>query len=64
MSIELLSCPFCGHEAEIERVGTPRQSTIYRCTFCSCSLETGEEWEHGRDWNTRSSQTKDINNEH
>jgi Lar family restriction alleviation protein len=50
---DLLPCPFCGGEAEIERVGTPRQSTIYACTECGCRLETGEEWGHGTQWNTR-----------
>lgn len=49
----LLPCPFCGGEAEIERYGTSRVSTIYICTFCGCSLETGEEWGHGRQWNKR-----------
>lgn len=51
----LKPCPFCGGEAEIERYGTPRQSTIYTCTDCGCSLETGEEWDHGRWWNARPS---------
>ena len=49
----LLPCPFCGGKAEMERVGTPRQSTVYRCTECSCSIETGEEWGYGYRWNTR-----------
>jgi predicted RNA-binding Zn-ribbon protein involved in translation (DUF1610 family) len=55
--VGLLPCPFCGSEAEIERVGDHRQSTIYQCTSCSCSLETGEEWGHGRRWNTRATPT-------
>lgn len=49
--MKLLPCPFCGSGAEIERYGDRRRSTIYRCTSCSCSLETGEEWGHGRQWN-------------
>lgn len=49
----LLPCPFCGGEAEIERHGNRRQSTIYACTECSCRLETGEEWNIGTDWNRR-----------
>lgn len=49
----LLPCPLCGREAEIERYGDRRKSTIYVCTNCGCSLETGEEWGHGRDWNKR-----------
>lgn len=53
MSEELKACPFCGGEAEIERVGNRRVSTVYQCTNCGCSLETGEEWGHGKGWNTR-----------
>lgn len=53
MSEALKPCPFCGSSAHIERVGDRRQSTIYQCDNCSCSLETGEEWGHGRDWNRR-----------
>jgi hypothetical protein len=51
--VKLAPCPFCGEEAEIERYGNRRVSTIYRCTFCGCSLETGEEWDHGAQWNER-----------
>lgn len=51
--IQLLPCPFCGGEAEIERYGDPRQSTIYACANCGCRLETGEEWDHGTGWNER-----------
>ena len=50
---DLLPCPFCGGDAEIERLGTTRLSTIYQCTDCGCSLETGEEWGHGDGWNRR-----------
>lgn len=50
---KLLPCPFCGSEAEIERRGSARQSTIYRCTNCSCSLETGEVFNIGDRWNMR-----------
>lgn len=53
----LKPCPFCGGEAEIERLGNARQSTIYSCTECGCSLETGEEWSHGRRWNDRAQTT-------
>ena len=49
----LKPCPFCGSDAEIERYGDHSRSTIYTCNSCSCSLETGEEWDHGRQWNTR-----------
>lgn len=50
---KLLPCPFCGGEAEIERYGDARESTQYGCTMCGCTLETGEEWGHGRRWNER-----------
>lgn len=53
MSGKLKACPFCGGEAEIERVGTARMSTIYFCTECSCRLETGETFNHGALWNRR-----------
>lgn len=52
-SVELKPCPFCGGEAEIERYGTPRQSTIVCCTDCGCTIEGPEEFAHGRQWNTR-----------
>lgn len=52
-AVALKPCPFCGGEAEFERKGTPRFSTIVRCTSCSCSLESGEEWDHGGGWNCR-----------
>lgn len=49
----LKPCPFCGSEAKIEQYGNSRVSTVYKCTMCGCSLETGEEWGHGREWNER-----------
>lgn len=49
----LLPCPFCGGAARIERVGNRRHSTQYACNECGCTLETGEEWNHGADWNRR-----------
>jgi Lar family restriction alleviation protein len=51
--MKLLPCPFCGGDATIERYGDRRQSTIYSCDSCGCTLETGEEWDHGREWNER-----------
>ncbi len=50
---ELLPCPFCGGEAEFIRRGTPRYSTLVRCTQCACFLESNENFDHGNDWNTR-----------
>lgn len=52
MEIELLPCPFCGGKAEVERLGTNRQSCIVHCTECGCTLEsneTGAGWQ----WNMR-----------
>lgn len=49
----LKPCPFCGGDAELERAGDRHQSTIYACLYCSCRLETGEEWGYGTNWNTR-----------
>lgn len=48
-------CPFCGGGAEIERLGSGRQSMIYVCTQCGARLETGETFisEHCS-WNARS----------
>lgn len=50
---KLLPCPFCGGDAAFERVGDRRQSTIVACQECGCRLESGAEWDHERDWNTR-----------
>lgn len=50
---KLLPCPFCGGEAEFERIGTARFSTIVTCQDCGCTLETGETFNHGKTWNTR-----------
>ena len=60
-TIELLPCPFCGASASIERIGNHRQSTIYSCDSCSCSLETGEEWGHGRMWNNQAARAQARN---
>lgn len=56
--MELLPCPFCGGKAEIERTGTRRFSTLYSCEDCGCSLETGEEFNHGQRWNERYQEKK------
>jgi len=39
---ELLPCPFCGAEAEIERRGSQRASMIIACTNCGCRVESGD----------------------
>lgn len=52
--INLKQCPFCGGEAEFERVGTVRMSTIVTCTECGSTLESGEIGESaGTRWNDR-----------
>jgi Lar family restriction alleviation protein len=53
MSEALKPCPFCGGQAEFERKGTARHSTIITCTNCGATLETGAEWDHEREWNER-----------
>ena len=51
---KLLPCPFCGGEAEFERMGTPRQSCIVACTDCGGRLETSEAGAAcGSQWNDR-----------
>ena len=55
---ELQACPFCGHKAVVERLGTSRMSCIVKCTNCSCTLETNEiATECGREWNSRHATT-------
>jgi len=36
---------------EFERRGDRRLSTVVICTDCGLSHESGEEWNHGADWN-------------
>ena len=53
---ELLPCPFCGGDAEVERIGTARVSMIVACQNCGCRLESNEVPETSlKDvrWNTR-----------
>ena len=50
---QLKPCPFCGGEAETDRVGNLRQSHIVTCTDCGCRLESNETFNHGVSWNTR-----------
>lgn len=60
--IELKPCPFCGYEAEVERMGTNKVSMIITCSFCGCSLETGETYLYERmSWNRRDNDTKTVN---
>ena len=57
MSEALKPCPFCGGEAEIERHGGRRFSTIVACIECGCRLESGEVHTWGSAWNTRALST-------
>lgn len=51
---DLKRCPFCGGEAEFERLGTSRQSCIVVCTWCGCSHESSDQGTHnGQSWNRR-----------
>jgi Lar family restriction alleviation protein len=52
--MKLLPCPFCGGEAEFERLGTRRQSCIVVCIDCGCRLESADQDDNcGVSWNTR-----------
>lgn len=60
---ELLPCPSCGGDAEFERLGSARQSTIISCKDCGARLETGEIWSAGDSWSHRanlSTETRSI----
>ncbi len=57
---KLLPCPFCGGDAEFERLGTRMQSTIVACQFCGATQECGETYDYGDVWNTRTAPTSDT----
>lgn len=48
----LKPCPFCGGEAQVERYGTARASSIVSCSECGCTLESNEQGA-GHNWNRR-----------
>jgi Lar family restriction alleviation protein len=51
---ELLPCPFCGGEAQFDRRGTERYSTIVSCTNCGVIHESGDSGARvGSSWNRR-----------
>ena len=58
---ELLPCPFCGHGPGhehggpvYERMGSSRHSSIIKCEYCGCTLESNEtDWTSGWKWNRR-----------
>jgi Lar family restriction alleviation protein len=50
---DLLPCPFCGGEAEVERRGTPRVSSIVACTDCGARVEANLVGDDSLHWNTR-----------
>lgn len=52
--VTLKPCPFCGAEAEFDRIGTHRLSCIVACTMCGVRLESNEEGDScGSQWNRR-----------
>lgn len=56
--ITLKPCPFCGGEAEIERIGSRRASCIVACTNCGARHEGPDEGEQsGASWNLRDAAT-------
>jgi Lar family restriction alleviation protein len=50
---KLKHCPFCGGKSNIDNYGNNRVSTQYSCEDCGARKETGETFNHGKDWNTR-----------
>ena len=50
---ELLPCPFCGEEAEVERLGTSRASMVVVCSFCGAKVECGAIRLSDSIWNDR-----------
>lgn len=64
MSKKLLPCPFCGGKAEIERMGTGRQSCQVACTDCGARHEGPDEDEQSGDsWNRRAALDGDWQSE-
>jgi len=50
----LLSCPFCGGDAEFDRLGTGHCSSIVVCQECGCRVESNEVGDfNGDHWNRR-----------
>ena len=52
----LLPCPFCGGEAEVERIGTNRVSSMVACTNCGARVEANETFDTGDAWNRRTTE--------
>lgn len=50
---KLKRCPFCGGEADFERIGTRQQSCIVTCNECGARHESGDTLDSGRSWNLR-----------
>lgn len=50
---DLLLCPFCGSEPEIERMGTSKVSMIICCENCGAKVECGNTSVKNSNWNDR-----------
>ena len=57
---KLKPCPFCGGEAYVVREGSPRQSHDIACEDCGCRLSSGETFNKGNKWNTRTDVADEI----
>ena len=53
MDKQLKDCPFCGGNAEIERMGNNKQSMIVACTNCGARTECGATTIDNCHWNYR-----------
>lgn len=61
---KLEPCPFCGGNAEFERLGTNTQSCIVFCEMCGARLESNEAGEYcGDQWNRRKFALSEISAE-
>lgn len=51
---ELKPCPFCGGDAQIDRMGTNKVSMQISCGYCGAYMESGENWiDENSNWNQR-----------
>lgn len=51
---ELKPCPFCGGDAQMDRMGTNKVSMQISCGYCGAYMESGETWiDENSNWNQR-----------